>query len=234
LRAAQSIGYAGVELAEQEVWQSIRDAGLEIVAIKAHESLANALNSRGHFSALRAEIETSIAVAERWGIPNLLCFSGNRSAEGQSGAEITADHLRTLAPIAEAANVTLLLELLNSKIDHIGYECDSTAWGVKVVEMVGSPRVKLLFDIYHMQIMEGDLIRTIRTHASHFGHYHTAGNPGRSDLDDSQEIHYPGIMRAISDVGYDGYIGQEFMPRGDPIAALRHAFEVCAGTRIGQ
>ncbi len=123
--------------------------------------------------------------------------------------------------------MTLVLELLNSKVDHADYQCDRTAWGVAVCRMVDSPRVRLLYDIYHMQIMEGDLIRTIRENHQFFGHYHTAGNPGRNEIDDTQEISYPAVVRAIGATGYAGYIGQEFIPRGDPVAALRDAFERC-------
>ena len=121
----------------------------------------------------------------------------------------------------------LNLELLNSKVDHPDYQCDHASWGVRVCEMVGSVRVKLLYDIYHMQIMEGDLIRTVRDHAGHIGHFHTAGNPGRRDLDEDQEICYPAVMRAIAGTGYDLYVGHEFRPKGDPVAALKTAFRIC-------
>jgi hydroxypyruvate isomerase len=120
------------------------------------------------------------------------------------------------------------MELLNSKVNHKGYQCDHTAWGVEVCRRVGSPRVKLLYDIYHMQIQEGDIIRTIRDNHEHIGHYHTAGNPGRKDLDTEQEIYYPAVCRAIAETGFDGYIGQEFSPKGDPLEALRQAIEQCS------
>ena len=134
-----------------------------------------------------------------------------------------------MAGAAEDAGVTLVLELLNSKVNHPDYQADHTAWGVRVCELVGSPRVKLLYDIYHMQIMEADIIRTIRHNASYIGHYHTAGNPGRHEIGVAQELNYPAIMRAIRDTGYDGYVGQEFIPTGDPIIALREAFDLCKG-----
>jgi hydroxypyruvate isomerase len=123
--------------------------------------------------------------------------------------------------------VTLVLELLNSKVDHADYQCDHTAWGVDVCKMVSSPRVKLLYDIYHMQIMEGDVIRTLRDNIAQIGHFHTAGNPGRHDLDETQELYYPAIMRAIAATDYDGYVGQELMPKGDALAALEQAYQVC-------
>nr|MBA2678580.1 TIM barrel protein [Ktedonobacteraceae bacterium] len=164
----------------------------------------------------------NLELAARWGIPNLICFSGNRAGlDDERGAEITAEGLRRVAKAAEDANVTLVLELLNSKVDHPDYQCDRTPWGVKVCQMVDSPRVKLLYDIYHMQIMEGDLMRTIREHHQWFGHYHLAGNPGRHEPDGTQEINYPPIFQAIASTGYTGYIGHEYVPTGDPIEALK-------------
>ena len=165
-----------------------------------------------------------LALAQEWGIPNLICFSGNRRGlDDAAGAENTAAGLRRVARAAEEAGITLVLELLNSKVDHPDYQCDRTEWGVKVCTWVNSPRVKLLYDIYHMQIMEGDLIRTIQTHHTWFGHYHVAGNPGRHEPDDSQEINYPAVYRAIRETGYDGFIGVEFVPSVEPVAALRAA-----------
>jgi hydroxypyruvate isomerase len=172
----------------------------------------------------------NLKVAAQWGIPVLICFSGNRNGLADDrGVEITAEGLRRVARAAEDAGVTLALELLNSKVNHPDYQCDHTAWGLRVCELVGSPRVKLLYDIYHMQVMEGDVMRTIRDHHAAFGHYHTAGNPGRNELDETQELNYRAIVRAIRETGYDGYIGQEFIPRGEPVAALRAAFDVCQG-----
>jgi hydroxypyruvate isomerase len=123
--------------------------------------------------------------------------------------------------------VTLVLELLNSKVDHPDYQADKTAWGVEVCRMVDSPAVRLLYDIYHMQIMEGDIIRTIRQYHDYFALYHTAGNPGRGELDERQELQYRPIVQAIAASGYTGYLGHEFIPAGDPEAALRQAFEIC-------
>jgi len=130
---------------------------------------------------------------------------------------------------AEDKGINLCVELLNSKVDHPDYQCDRTAWGVEVCKMVGSPRAKLLYDIYHMQIMEGDLIRTIRDNIQYIGHFHTAGNPGRHDMDETQEIYYPAVMKAIADTGYKLYVGHEFIPKGDVIKAIEKAFETCKG-----
>ncbi len=229
VEAATAIGYAGVELASQEHWPLIAAAGLKIVAERGHASLEDGLNRRANHDRTEREIHANLDLAVKWGIPVLICFSGNRDGlDDAEGAKVTAAGLARVAEAAEQAGVTLALELLNSKVDHPGYQCDRTAWGLEVIRAVGSPRVRLLYDIYHMQIMEGDVIRTIREHHTAFGHYHTAGNPGRSDLDDAQELQYPAIVRAIAATGYDGYIGQEFIPKGDPVAALRHAFTVCA------
>ena len=130
-------------------------------------------------------------------------------------------------PVAEKYKVTMAMELLNSKVNHKDYQCDRTPWGAALCDKVGSDRFKLLYDIYHMQIMEGDVIRTIQEHHTHFGHYHTAGNPGRHEIDASQELNYAPIMRAIAATGYEGYVTQEFIPTGDPVAGLKAAFEIC-------
>jgi hydroxypyruvate isomerase len=186
------------------------------------------MNRRENQARIAQEIRANLDLAVQWGIPNLICFSGNRNGISDSeGAEITAETLRHVAKMAEDAGVTLVLELLNSKVDHPDYQCDHTAWGVQVCQMVDSPRVKLLYDIYHMQIMEGDVIRTITDNHAWFGHYHTAGNPGRHEIDQTQELNYLPIMRAIAATGYDGYVAQEFIPVNDPVAGLKQAFEVC-------
>jgi hydroxypyruvate isomerase len=231
VRAAAEIGYDAVEIVDQSYWQLIKDHGLAIASIAGHATLVDGLNKRENHARIAAELHQNIALAARWGIPNLIVFSGNRNGLGDDeGAQITAEGLRMAARAAEDAGVTLVLELLNSKVDHKDYQCDRTSWGVRVIEMVASPRVKLLYDIYHMQIMEGDIIRTIRDHHAHFGHYHTGGNPGRSEIDDSQELNYPAIVRAIAATGYDGYLGQEFVPKGDPAAALRDALARCTAS----
>ncbi|HJZ46803.1 MAG TPA: TIM barrel protein [Roseiflexaceae bacterium] len=228
VRAAAEIGYDAVEIVDPSYWQLVKDHGLAIASVVGHKSLTDGLNRRENHARIAAELRENIAQAARWGIPNLVCFSGNRGGRADDeGAEITAEGLRAVARAAEDAGVTLVLELLNSKVDHKDYQCDHTDWGVRVVRMIGSPRVKLLYDIYHMQIMEGDVIRTIRDNHAHFGHYHTGGNPGRNEIDETQELNYPAIVHAIADTGYAGYLGQEFVPRGDPIAALRDALERC-------
>lgn len=226
--ASAEIGYEAIELVGQDYWSLIKSHGLKIASANGHRSIEDGLNRRENRQRIADELRDNLELAAQWGIPNLICFSGSRKGlDDQIGAEITAENLRSVAKMAEDTGVNLVLELLNSKVDHPDYQCDKTTWGVKVIEMVGSPRVKLLYDIYHMQIMEGDVIRTIRDNHAHFAHYHTAGNPGRNDLDETQELYYPPIMRAILDTGYDGYVGQEFIPKGDPTAALKAAFDLC-------
>jgi hydroxypyruvate isomerase len=178
---------------------------------------------------IEREVRAAITNAKRLKIPNVLCFSGNRGGlDDVKGMEVTAGALCRLAPFAEDAGVTLALELLNSKVDHPDYQADRTAWGAQVCQAVGSPRVKLLYDIYHMQIMEGDVIRTIRAFHPLIAFYHTAGNPGRNDLDETQELNYPAILKAIKDTGYTGYIAHEFIPKADPVAAIRTVFQQSA------
>jgi hydroxypyruvate isomerase len=234
---AAGIGYAGVELWFRNdrfasLVEAAGKAGLAIASMCGHKSLQVGMNQRCEHERIESELRESIQVAADLGIPNLICFSGNRN-EGQSDAdaiEACAQVLGRVAPLAERHGINLNMELLNSKLDHPGYQCDRTAWGVAVCEKVASPRVKLLYDIYHMQIMEGDIIATIREHHRFIGHYHTAGNPGRKDLDDQQELNYRGICAAIAATGFDGYIAHEFRPKGEPIAALRAAHESCAAT----
>lgn len=228
LRAAADIGYTAIDLVEPQDFQRVKDHGLQIASTRGHASLTNGLNRRENGQPIEAELRQSIQQAEQWGIPNVVCFSGNRSGlDDTLGAEITAENLRRVSKLAEDAGVNLVIELLNSKVDHRDYQCDTTAWGVKVCQLVDSPRVKLLYDIYHMQIMEGDVIRTIRDHHAYFAHYHTAGNPGRNEIDETQELNYRAITQAIVDTGYDGYLGQEFIPLRDPVQSLKQAFTIC-------
>ncbi len=228
VKAVADIGYPAIELAPPEYWQLIKDHGLAIASFSGHQSIPDGLNRRENGSRIETEIRSSIQQAEKWNIPNVIVFSGNRNGQDDAtGAEITAENLRRISKTAEDAGVNLVIELLNSKVDHPDYQCDNTLWGVKVCQMVDSQRVKLLYDIYHMQIMEGDVIRTIRENHQYFGHYHTAGNPGRNEIDNTQELNYKPIMQAIVDTGYEGYVGQEFIPKGDATLSLKQAFEIC-------
>jgi len=161
-------------------------------------------------------------------LPNVICFSGNRRGMGdEEGLANCALGVRQIAAAAEQYKVTVCMELLNSKINHKDYMCDRTEWGAELVRRVGSDRFKLLYDIYHMQIMEGDVIRTIQTHHAAIGHFHTGGVPGRHEIDGGQELNYPAIMRAIKGTGFTGFVAQEFVPVRDPLTSLREAYRLC-------
>lgn len=225
LSGAAKIGYAGVELIGEALWPMAVDQGLAIATIAGHGTLGDGLNRRENAARIEAELRANIQKAQRWNIPVLICFSGNRNGiSDEAGLDVCAETLARIAPEAEAAGVALAVELLNSRIDHPDYQADRTDWGVRLCEQVDSKAVKLLYDIYHMQIMEGDLIRTIRNHHAHFAHYHTAGNPGRGPMNEDQEIHYPPIYRAIAETGYTGFIGHEFLPKNDPLKDLETAY----------
>jgi len=233
-RSIAGIGCAAIEMWDRgpefdEVVTAAKKHGLAVASMCGHGTLPSGLNNRAEHDRIEAELRESIDIAAKHGIPGLICFSGNRlpHANELEAIDATADGLRRVAPLAESKGVNLNLELLNSKVDHAGYQCDHTAWGAAVCEKVNSPRVKLLYDIYHMQIMEGDVIRTIRDNIKWIGHFHTAGNPGRRDMDDTQELNYAGICKAIAGTGYSLYVGHEFAPKGDPIEALRKAFALC-------
>ena len=229
------IGFAAVELWSrgddfEEVVAVAHKHKLVVASMCGHDSLPDGLNKRSNHERIENELRTSIDIAARCGIRGLICFSGNRQPHQTEleAIEAVADGLRRIAPYAESKGVNLNMELLNSKVNHPGYQCDHTAWGVAVCERVNSPRVKLLYDIYHMQIMEGDLCRTIEQNIQYIGHFHTAGNPGRHDMDDTQEINYKAVIAAINRTGFARYVGHEFMPLGDKLKALEHAFRLFA------
>lgn len=233
-REIAAIGYRAIELWNWDesldgIAETARRHGLVVASVSGHASLPDGLNQYENHDRIEAELRVSIEKAAELGIPGLICFSGNRNP-GQSDLEgmiACARGLRRIAPYAEEKGINLNVELLNSKVDHPGYQCDRTDWGLGLCEMVDSPRVKLLFDIYHMQIMEGDVIRNIRKAIDRIGHFHTAGNPGRRNMDDDQELNYRGICKAIAAAGYGLYVGHEFKPKEDKIEALRKAFEIC-------
>ena len=226
IRAVAAMGYDGIELAEEPLWPAIAEAGLAIASHRGHGTIESGLNRRENHDRIEAEILTNIELAQRWGVPVLICFSGNRGGVADdAGIEHTALGLSRVARAAEQAGITLALELLNSKVDHPGYQCDRTAWGLEVIARVGSPRVGLLYDVYHMQVMEGDVMRTIETHHAAFAHYHVAGNPGRHEPDRSQELWYPAIYETINATDFDGYVGMEYIPRGGVVESLRASLD---------
>src|ERR1700751_5073538 len=224
--SAAEAGFTALDLVPPEYWSLVTDHGLAISSIQGHLPLEIGLNRVDQHERIEQEVRAAITNAQRLKIPNVLCFSGNRGGlDDAKGMEVTAGALRRLAPFAEDAGVTLALELLHSKVDHPDYQADRTAWGAQVCQAVGSPRVKLLYDIYHMQIMEGDVIRTIRAFHPLIGFYHTAGKPRRNVLDELKERNPPAILKAIKDTGYPGYIAHEFIPKADPVAAMRAVFK---------
>jgi len=225
--ACAKLGYKGIDLAGPDKFAVLKELGLVASMIPSH-SLPVGLNHKENHAECLAKIRASIEAAAANGYPNVICFSGNRNGiSDDEGASNCVEALKSVASLAEEKKVTLCMELLNSKVNHKDYQCDHTAWGVAVMKAVGSPRCKLLYDIYHMQIMEGDIINTIRQNIDYIGHIHTAGVPGRNDIDDSQELCYPAIMRAIAATNFTGYVGQEFGPKGDKMTALAKAYQIC-------
>ena len=234
LGKAKGIGFAAVEIWQRkdapfdELVDLAAKHGLRVASMSGHDSLADGLNNPDNHSRIADELHESIELAARLDIPGLICFSGNRNGrDDEESIEVCAEGLRKVTPFAEEKGVNLNLELLNSRRDHPGYQCDHTEWGVRVCKAAGSPRARLLYDIYHMAIMEGDLIETIRSNIDYIGHFHTAGNPGRGPLDENQEIYYPAVCRAIADTGYDLYAGHEFGSKEDPVTSLREAHQTC-------
>jgi hydroxypyruvate isomerase len=230
---AKRIGLHSVELIGPADFETIKKHGLmcAMVSQAGPGGIPKGWNRVDNHSWLIPAYEERITqvAAEKW--PNVICFSGNRDGlSDQEGLENCAKGLKQLMPAAEKAGVTVCMELLNSKVNHPDYQCDHTPWGVKLVQMVGSPRFKLLYDIYHMQIMEGDVIHTIRDNHQHIAHYHTAGVPGRHEIDESQELFYPAVMKAIADTGYTGYVAQEFVPLKKELGmvSLEDAYKRCA------
>ena len=192
--------------------------------------IERAFNRTEHHDTLVAAYEPHLKASAEVGAKQVICFSGNRDGlSDEQGLENCAAGIKRLMPLAEKLGITLVMELLNSKVNHKDYQCDHSAWGVELCKKGGSENFKLLYDIYHMQIMEGDVIATIQANHSYFSHYHTGGVPGRNEIDETQELYYPAIMRAIADTGYKGFVGQEFVPkRPDKIASLRQGVEICS------
>jgi len=230
-KAAKNIGLAAVDLLQPEEWPVVRDAGLTCsmgYPTKRGDFLSTGFNDPTKHDMLVDELERTVPLAAAAGVPNVIAMFGNRKGRSdEEGAANCITGLKRITAAAERHGVTVCVELLNSKVDHKDYMGDRTAFGVKVMEGVGSPRVKLLYDIYHMQIMEGDIIRTIRNHIAHIGHFHTGGVPGRHELDDTQELNWRTVCKTIVDTGYQGYVAHEFMPSRDPLTSLKEAVISC-------
>lgn len=224
---AAKIGLKSVELLGPKDWPTLKKHGLICAMVPSH-GIRDGLNRIENHEMCLGKIRQSISDTSEAGFPNVICFSGNRAGmDDEEGLENCAIALKKVVGMAEKKKVTICMELLNSKRNHKDYMCDRTHWGAELVKRVGSDRFKLLYDIFHMQVQEGDVIATIKENADYIGHYHTAGVPGRHDLDESQELNYPAIINAILDTGFTGYLGQEFIPKTDPIAALTEAVRIC-------
>jgi hydroxypyruvate isomerase len=224
---AARLGYKSVELLSPREYLEIKPLGLTCAMIGG-ASIANGLNRKENHDRIVKGLSERIEFAAAEGLPNVICTAGNRKGmPDEEGLENCALGLKRVLPLAEEKKVTLCMEGLNSKVDHKDYMYDHTAWGVGLVKRLGSPRFKLLYDIYHMQIMEGDVIRTIEEDHESIAHYHTGGNPGRHEIDDTQELNYAAVVRAIVKTGYDGFLGQEFVPTRDPFTSLAQAFRIC-------
>jgi len=228
-KSCAEMGLESIELLGEKDWAVVRKFGLKCaVGYATDYGIPKGFNRIANHAKLIADFETMIPKAAEAGVPNLICFSGNREGQNDNIGMINcAIGLRKLMPLAEKHGVTMIMELLNS-YGHADYQCDKTAWGAALCEMVGSPRFKLLYDIYHMQIMEGNIIDTINKNIQYIGHVHTGGVPGRHELDDTQELYYPAIMKALVIAGYKGYVGQEFTPaQPDKLESLRKSVLIC-------
>jgi hydroxypyruvate isomerase len=227
----KAMGIEAIDLLTEDEWPVVRDAGLACsmgTPTKRRDFIATGLNDRANHSLLLGELERALRGAKTANVPNVIAMPGNRRGKtDREVIDVTAEALKKVTPLAEQLGVTICLEMLNSKVDHKDFAMDRTALGVAICKAVGSPRVKLLYDIYHMQIMEGDVIRTIRDNLQYIGHFHTAGVPGRHELDQKQELYYPAIARAIADAGFTGYFAHEFIPTRTWDVALGEAVAAC-------
>ncbi len=226
---AAKIGLKGVDLLNPDEYEIPARHGLICtMGYAGGGEIASALNRTENHARIEEGFRKNIPLAAKAGVPNVITFSGNRAGmSDDDGAKNTIAGLNRVKKIAEDHGVTICLELLNSKVNHKDYMCDHTSWGVQVVQAVNSPRVKLLYDIYHMQIMEGDLVRTIQQNIQWLGHFHTGGVPGRHELDNTQEVQWDGVMRGIVAANFKGYVAHEFVPARDPLTSLREAVDLC-------
>jgi hydroxypyruvate isomerase len=230
-KACRAMGLKAIDLLQPSDWDIVRDNGLVCsmgYPTERRDFLSTGFNNRANHVMLLGELERTIPLAAKHAVPNVIAMFGNR--QGRSDAEgiaASVEGLKRIAPLAEEHKVTVCVELLNSKVDHPDYQGDHTAFGVEVMKNVGSPRVKLLYDIYHMQIMEGDVIRTIRDNITHIAHFHTGGVPGRHELDETQELNWRAVATAIVETGFNGFLAHEFVPTRDPLTSLRQAVTIC-------
>jgi hydroxypyruvate isomerase len=227
--AAAKIGLKAIDLLNPDEYEVPGRYGLVCsMGYAGGGEIATGLNRTENHARIEEGFRKYIPLAAKAGVPNVVTFSGNRDGMSDAeGARNTIAGLNRVKKIAEDNGVTICMELLNSKVDHEGYMCDRTAWGLQVVEAVNSPNVKLLYDVYHMQIMDDDVIPTIQQNIQWLGHFHTGGVPGRHELDPTQEVPWADVMRSIVAIGFDGYVAHEFLPMRDPLTSLREAVELC-------
>jgi hydroxypyruvate isomerase len=230
-KVAKDIGIPAIDLMGPKDWPTLQKYGLysSMCYVAAGSSLTSGWNDKANHAKLTQDYLETFPLMVKAGYKDVICFSGSRNGmDDYTGINNCVEGLQKILPAAEKAGLTVHMELLNSKVDHKDYMCDKTPWGVELCKRLGSANFKLLYDIYHMQIDEGDVIRTIRDNQQYIGHYHTGGVPGRHEIDDSQELYYPAIMKAIIETGYKGYVAQEFIPAAeDKIASLRKAIQIC-------
>src|SRR5688572_19550696 len=231
--AVKKLGFSAIDLVGPKDWPVLKKHGIDSSMCNGAEiSLVKGWNDKQYHSTLIKNYTGHIELVSKAGHKNLICFSGNRNGmDDETGMQNCVAGLKQIMGLAEQKGITIQMELFNSKVDHKDYMCDKSAWGVELCKRIGSPNFKLLYDIYHMQINEGDVIRTIKENHTYFGHYHTAGVPGRHEIDESQELYYPAIMKAILGTGYKGYVAQEFISTArtneDKIASLKKAVQIC-------
>ena len=229
-KAAKDIGLQSIELVGPAEWPTLAKYGLTAALPNgAGMGIEKGFNDPQYHDALVKSYQEVIPLVAKAGLNQIICFSGNRNGmDDEKGMENAAIGLKRLMSTAEQHKVTVVMELLNSKVNHKDYMADHTAWGAALAQKVGSDRFKLLYDIYHMQIMEGDVIATIKQYYQYISHYHTGGVPGRNEIDETQELNYPAIMKAIADTGYKGFVAQEFIPkRPDKLASLKQGVQIC-------
>lgn len=224
---SKRLGIKAIDLLGPGDFETVKKHGLVCSMVNSH-SLTNGLADKKFHAECLAKLREAIDATSDAGFPNVISFSGNRRGiPDDVGLENAVEALKQIVGHAEKKKVTIVLEYLNSKVNHKDYMLDNMHWGAEVCKRVGSDRVKILYDIYHAQIMEGDIIRTLRANKDYIGHYHTGGNPGRNEIDETQELYYPAIMQAIAETGFTGYVAHEFVPKRDPLEGLTYATRIC-------
>jgi hydroxypyruvate isomerase len=227
-RNAAAMGIASVELLGPDDWPTVKKHGLTCAMPMGPSGIGDGWNRPADHDKLVTESERLLPLIKEAGLPNMIVFSGNRHGlADEEGMDNCAQGLKRIMALAERLQITVCMELLNSKVDHHDYQCDHTDWGVELCKKIGSERFKLLYDIYHMQIMEGDVVRTIRDNIEYIAHFHTGGVPGRHEIDETQELSYAFVAKAIVEAGFKGFMAQEFIPARDPMTSLNEAIHIC-------